>query len=218
MEHRIGVERPLAAQIVDRLGRYRRELARWLEVGVTHIQSADLAAKVGATPALVRRDLMTIGYRGAAGRGYEVAGLAATVEDRLSLTAGLPLVLVGIGALGRAVLREASDRQPELRLVAGFSEDPLTSGRRIDGVPIHALRDLEAELAARPAAAAILAVQEAAAQDVADRLVAAGVTSLLNLTTRPLRLPPGIHVESVDLGLSLLRTAFFASNAQGGEA
>jgi len=210
--------RPLPAQVVDRLGLYRRELSHWLRSGVQQVHSADLAARVGATPALVRRDLMMIGHRGANGRGYDVRELSETVERRLAEATHRRMVLIGLGTLGRAMLRETAKRQPDLQLVAAFSRSMSGGERMLEGVPVHSLERLETVIGAEQVTAAVLAVADGEVQHVANRLVRCGVTSLLNLTSRRIRVPDSVHVEDMDLGLTLLRTAFFGGNALDGAA
>lgn len=210
--------RPLPVQVVDRLGRYRRELQRWLRSGVRQVHSADLAARVGASPALVRRDLMMIGHRGSNGRGYDVQDLAQTVNQRLDEATHRSMVLVGLGNLGRAVLRETLRRQPDLRLVAAFTHPMPGCERAIDGIPVRGLESLEDVIHSEKVTAAVLAVADGEAQHVADRLVRSGVTSLLNLTSQRIRVPESVHIEDVDLGLTLLRTAFYGGGAMHGAA
>jgi redox-sensing transcriptional repressor len=196
--------------VVERLSMYRRQLNRWLGEGRARIYSHELAALVAGTPAQVRRDLMTIGYSGSPARGYDVAGLVAKISTLLDAPAKQGVILIGVGYLGRAVLKYLNGMHPELPIVAAFDVAPDKVGRMIDGCRCYATNELDTVLKQQAVSAAIIAVPVDAAQDVADRLVAAGVRGLLNFSPVRLHLPPDVYVEDVDISASLEKVVFFA--------
>lgn len=207
--------RNLSSRVVGRLGLYRRELENLRHDGVTHVHSAELAASTASSAALVRRDLMTIGHKGSPVRGYDVKALAGAIDERLEPAHRQPVVLVGVGHLGRVVLQDVPRQLPVLRLAAAFDRDPSLVGRRICGVPVLDVNDLESFVIEHDVTAAVVAVPGRVAQRMADRLVAAGVTGLLNLTHTRLRTPSGVYVEDTDIGLSLERVAYFGHREKG---
>lgn len=196
--------------MVERLIAYRRHLRRLRAEGRMRIFSHELAALDALTPAVVRRDLMTIGYAGSPARGYDVSGLVEKIDSLLNPSQDGGIVLVGAGSLGRALLNHFGAAHPELRVSALFDIAPERVGHVIDGFPCHHTADIEDMLRERPATVGIIAVPASAAQDVAERLVNAGVRGLLNFTAARLHLPPEVHVEDVDIAVALEKVAFYS--------
>ncbi|MGD8451753.1 MAG: redox-sensing transcriptional repressor Rex [Phycisphaerae bacterium] len=199
----------IPVRIVERLCAYRRHLRRWLDQGRARIYSHELASLHNVTPVLVRRDLMTIGFTGSPARGYDVAGLIARIDELLDPADNEAIVLVGLGYLGRAILKYLSRVHPELPVVAAFDVAPEKVGRIIDGCRCYSASEMEDILRAGPVSVAVVAVPIDAAQDTADRLVRAGVRGLLNFTPVRLHVPPDVFVEDVDIAASLEKLVFF---------
>jgi redox-sensing transcriptional repressor len=199
---------------VGRLSLYRRLLNVLRDEGVSHVFSRQLAAMAGRTAAQVRRDLMVVGYSGSPGRGYDVARLLASLREFLDTPGGQNVALVGVGNLGKALLSYFAGRRPNLRIVAAFDIDPGKANRVINGCRCYSSQRLAEMLAAKGIRVAIIAVPAAAAQDIADRLTACGVRGILNFAPVRLRVPPGVHVEDLDMIVSLEKAAYFAR--QGG--
>ena len=199
----------VTARLIERLSTYRRNLQRQIPGAKTRIYSHELAALVGETPALVRRDLMTIGFTGSPAHGYDEPGRIAKIAELLDPPGGAGIALVGVGALGRAILRYFHRVHPEFRFVAAFDTSPDKVGQVFDGCPCHALDDMEATLRQKLIAFGVIAVPADAAQVVATRLVRNGVRALLNFTPERLQMPPGAYVEDVDLAASLEKVVFF---------
>ncbi len=200
----------IPARMVERISAYRRHLRRWLAEGRTRIYSHELGALIGCTPAQVRRDLMTIGYAGSPARGYDVVKLIERIGEMLDPPKRDGIVLVGVGSLGRAILNYFRGTHPELLLVAAFDIAPEKIGQSCHGCPCYAASEMETVLRGRPVPVGIIAVPADGAQEVADRLVRAGVRGLLNFTPVRLRVPPEVFVEDVDIATSLEKVAFYA--------
>jgi len=185
-------------------------LRYWLTEKRSRIFSHELGGLVGSTPAQVRRDLMMIDFTGSPARGYDVQLLI----DRISAVLDAPeregLALVGLGYLGRAVLRYLTTTHPEFPILAAFDIAPEKVGRRIDGCRCYATAEMKSVLASRAALVGIITVPAEAAQEVADQLVCTGVRGILNFTTVRLRVPPGVFAEDLDISISLEKVAFFA--------
>lgn len=202
-------------RVVGRLSLYRRLLERFLEAGVKNIFSHQLAGASGCTAAQVRRDLMGIGYSGGnPKRGYDVAKLIVSIGRFLGHDETMAVALVGVGNLGRALMAFCSRRHPRLPLVAAFDKDPQRVGRVIHGCRCYGMEELDAVIAERGVRLAIITVPADSAQEVADRLVQAGVRGLLNFAPVPLRVPPEVYVEDVDMTRSLERVAFFVKQGR----
>lgn len=200
----------LTGPVVERLIEYRRNLQRWLAEGRTRIYSHELAALAAITSVLVRRDLMMIEYTGSPARGYDVAGLIERIDKVLNAGQGQRIVLVGVGSLGRAILKHLGRNHPELRIVAAFDTAAEKVGRVIDNCRCHDVAELETVVQQERAGIGIIAVPELAAQSVARQLVQAGVRGILNFSPARLRLPPVVYVEDVDIAVSLEKVIFFA--------
>lgn len=200
----------LPIRVVERLIAYRRHLRWWLADGRTRIYSHELAAMDGVTPAVVRRDLMTIGYTGSPARGYDAAGLIEWIGKLLDCPRTEGVVLVGLGSLGRAILNYFTGIHPELPIVAAFDIAPDKVGRVVDGCRCHHPSEMEAVLREQPVTVGIIALPMDASQDAADHLIRCGVRGILNFTPVRLRVPPEAYVEDVDIAVSLEKVAFYA--------
>lgn len=205
----------LPIRMVERLSAYRRHLRGWMAEGRERIYSHELGGLVGATPAQVRRDLMTIGFTGSPARGYDVGGLVEKIGTLLDPAERKSMVLVGAGYLGRAVLKYFSATHPELPIVAAFDIAPEKTGRIIDGCRCYATQELVPVVRENAVLIGIIAVPSEAAQGVAEKLVNAGVRGLLNFTRVRLHVPPEVFVEDVDISVSLEKVVFFTRARNG---
>jgi len=197
-------------KVVARLVLYRRILAPLAEQGFERLYSHQLADLAQGTAAQVRRDLMTVATAGSPARGYEVRALLRGLAAMLDAPDPQPVALIGIGNLGRALLSFFAARQDRLRVTAAFDVDPAKAKRTLHGCPCHLLEEMPALVAKQGIRVAILAVPAAEAQGVADLLVGAGVTGILNFAPAPIRVPDHAYVEPIDLALALEKVAFFA--------
>ncbi|MHC4402929.1 MAG: redox-sensing transcriptional repressor Rex [Planctomycetota bacterium] len=205
---------------VGRLGLYRRLLHAARKEGIVHIFSHQLAEMAMSTPAQVRRDLMVVGCTGSPAKGYEVVQLIEAVSRFLDAPKGQSAILVGVGNLGRALLAHLSDPQPALKVVAAFDTDPRKVGRQYADVACRDMADLRQVVREQNVDVGIVAVPAAPAQAVAEALLDAGITGLLNFTARKLIVPSTVYVEDIHLRVSLERVAFMARRRtkQGGDA
>ncbi len=194
--------------VVGRLSTYRRILLEHKAAGKNRVFSHELAELGGFTPAQVRRDIMTIGYNGSPARGYEVAGLIERIGQVLDCPGGSSFALVGAGHLGQAVLAYFNGRNPYLRIDVAFDADPQKVGQRFHGILCRSIDDMEEVVRQRDIRMAIIAVPAPVANEIAGRLVAAGVNALLNFAPTRLAVPEGVYVENVDITVSLERVAF----------
>lgn len=193
---------------VGRMSLYYRELYRLLDSEVTSINSQELGQLVDVSPAVVRRDLSTLGTIGRRGVGYDVAVLIERIGTVLGSSVQWNVVLIGIGSLGNALLRYRGFERLGFRLSGAFDNDPKKIGTKISGVHVTDAAELERVLSDDPAELAILAVPVKDAATVAARLVACGVSGILNFAPTTLRLPGEVAVANVDLASELQRLAF----------
>ncbi|MCD0461744.1 redox-sensing transcriptional repressor Rex [Roseiconus lacunae] len=197
---------------VGRFSLYYRELYRLLDQGQSHINSKQLGSIVNVSPAVVRRDLSNLGTIGRRGVGYQIDQLIDQIGGVLGSGQQWQVVLVGVGSLGDALLRYRGFERLGFRLVAAFDLDNQKVNQTIGGVSILNAETMVGKLAELSPDLAIIAVPAEVALDVANELVAAGISGILNFAPTTLRLPPGIAVVNVDLASELQRLAFSVQN------
>jgi redox-sensing transcriptional repressor len=199
------------AAAVGRMSLYLRELQRLSEAGVQSTSSRDLAQRLNVSPEVVRRDLAILGSVGRRGVGYEVNMLAERLRATLGSDTQWRVVLVGTGSLGHALLRYRGFERLGFELVAALDIDPKRIGEKIADITIaDASRMAEIFRELRPQLA-ILAVPAEVAAEMATRIVASGVTGILNFAPTSLKLPKEIGVVNVDLASEMQRLAFNVS-------
>lgn len=202
----------ISNKVMGRLTRYRALLTEYFPKEKTHVFSHDLAAMMGLSASQIRRDLMCLGYFGVPRYGYEISELVRHINDVLDASKVHHVAVVGAGNLGRALMTFLESRRATLKIVAAFDEDPAKAGRIFNGVPCHAMRQMEEVVKREDIRIAILCVPGAGAQKATDLLVKAGVKGILNFAPVPIRIPVGIALEEIDLTSALERVAFFTNN------
>jgi redox-sensing transcriptional repressor len=209
-----AAERPYPGGIPDatvaRLPVYLRALYTLAERGVSTVSSDELATAAGVNSAKLRKDLSHLGSYGIRGVGYDVEYLVYQVSRALGLNQNWPVVIVGAGNLGRALANYGGFVSRGFRIAAMLDSDQSLVGRELGSVIVRHVNDLEEVVASSGIAIGVIAVPAAAAQAVCDRLVAAGVTSILNFAPLVLNVPDGVDVRKVDLSIELQILAFHA--------
>jgi redox-sensing transcriptional repressor len=195
---------------IGRLSLYRRLLNVLQAEGIRNIYSHQLATLAGCTAAQVRRDLMVVGYSGSPTHGYEVARLIESLREFLDAPGGQGVALVGVGNLGKAILSYFAGRRPNLKIVAAFDNDSYKANRVIHGCRCYSMENLYEVTQSQGIRLAIITVPAQAAQAVADALVKGGVRGILNFAPVRLRVGPHVHVEDIDMTVSLEKVAYFA--------
>lgn len=208
--HTSGNGRPLPEATVARLPVYLRALYALAERGVSTVASDELAAAAGVNSAKLRKDLSHLGSYGIRGVGYDVDYLVYQVSRALGLTQKWPVLIVGAGNLGRALANYGGFVSRGFRISCVLDTDTELVGRKVGGITVGHADDLEEVIASHGVAIGVIAVPASAAQAVCDRLVAAGVTSILNFAPLVLNVPEGVDVRKVDLSIELQILAFHA--------
>ncbi len=204
MSHSSRAPRPT----IGRLSLYLRQLEAFKADGVETTSSGTLAQSLGLTGAQIRRDLAHFGPFGRPGVGYEVTPLIDRLRKILGTDRISPALLVGAGDFGRAVAAYQGFQPKGFELVAAFDTDPDRAGRHVGHLPVQPMAELPHVASLHGARLAIVAVPADVAQNVADRLVAAGVLGILNIGPVVLDTPAGIAVRDLDLAAELERLNF----------
>jgi redox-sensing transcriptional repressor len=196
---------------VARLPLYLRSLHVLAEDGVATVSSDELARLVGGgagSPAKVRKDLSHLGSYGTRGVGYDVPQLIDSISAELGLARRWSVVLVGVGNLGHALAGYGGFASRGVRIAALFDADPARHGELVGGLPVRPMHELDEVVREEGGAIGVIATPADAAQDVCDRLVAAGVGSILNFAPTALSVPEGVDVRKVDLAVELQILSF----------
>jgi redox-sensing transcriptional repressor len=202
-------DRRLPEATVARLPLYLQVLIAAADEGRRTVSSGDLAESAGLTSAMVRKDLSFLGSYGTRGVGYRVAELTTEISTVLGLTDDRPVVIVGIGNLGRALASYEGFARRGFQVRCLVDADPAVVGEEVGGLVVEDLTDLATTVRRNGATIAVLATPAPQAQTVTDTLVEAGVTAVLNFAPIHLEVPPGVTVRTVDLSTELQILSFY---------
>jgi redox-sensing transcriptional repressor len=202
-------KRRIPEATVARLPVYLRSLLELAEDKTSTISSERLAEMAGVNAAKVRKDLSYLGSYGTRGVGYDVEYLLFQVSRELGLTHDWPVVIVGIGNLGAALTNYAGFSERGFPVAALVDADPRKVGHSVGGLTIRHLDDLPDLVREHGVAIGIIATPAAVAQHVADRLVEAGITSILNFAPAVISVPAEASLRKVDLALELQILSFY---------
>jgi redox-sensing transcriptional repressor len=209
-------ERGIPEATVARLPVYLRALTTLADRDVATASSEELAEAAGVNSAKLRKDLSYLGTYGTRGVGYDVNYLGYQIAREIGLTQDWSVVIIGIGNLGHALANYSGFASRGFQVAALFDSDPARIGEQIGGLPISALDDLGDVVASSHVQIGVIATPAAAAQDVCDRLVAAGVTSILNFAPAVLTVPAHVDVRKVDLSIELQILAYHEQRKANG--
>lgn len=210
-------ERSIPDATVARLPLYLRALVELQERSIATVSSGDLALASGVNPAKLRKDLSHLGSFGTRGVGYPVKELVDGISGALGITDERSVVIVGLGNLGQALAHYSGFADRGFHVAALLDADADLIGTEVADLEVEAVDDLETIIADRGVTIAVLATPAAAAQDVATRLVDAGVTAILNFAPVHIDVPAPVTVRKVDLSVELQILSFYEQlHANGG--
>lgn len=194
---------------IYRLSIYHRCLQRLRDSGVDTVSSEALASVAGVKPTQLRKDLAYFGQFGTRGLGYNVTHLAGIINDVLGTNRLQPVVLVGVGNLGTALLRYSGFNKEGFEIIAAFDADVDRPRPHPLQVPLKPIRELGAFVREQQVKMAIIAVPAAVAQAVVNDLVDAGIQAVLNFSPIVLVTPDHVVVSNVDLAVELENLSYF---------
>ena len=203
-----AAERGIPDATVARLPVYLRALTTLADQGSDVCSSHQLASAAGVNPAKLRKDLSYLGSYGTRGVGYDVEYLRYQIARELGQTQDWDVVIVGVGHLGSALTTYRGFTTRGIRIAALIDTDPARVGKKVGGIIVQPLTALSKIVRRHHIAIAVIATPAEAAQDVADALVAAGVTSILNFAPAIVTVPEGVDVRKVDLSIELQILAY----------
>jgi redox-sensing transcriptional repressor len=194
---------------IYRLSIYLRCLARLHENGIGTVSSEALSKAAGVKPTQLRKDLAYFGTFGTRGLGYDVTDLFKKISEELGTSRLQPVILVGVGHLGLALVSYRGFEKEGFEIVAAFDADPRRKRDKEIKQPIYGMNELPEFVKNQNVKMAILTVPAAAAQEVANALVAAGVVGILNFSPIVLSVPEEVMVNNVNLAIELENLSYF---------
>ena len=194
--------------VVSRISLYLRELQRLEAAGRATISSGQLGTLLCFSDAQVRKDLGFFGQFGYPGVGYRCEELIRAMRDILGTNQAWPVVMVGVGNLGQALLGYRGFGRQNFSIEAAFDADPAKIGQVVQGVRIQPLSELAATVREQGIRLGMIVVPANRAQEAADALIAAGVEGVVNFAPVTLTLPPGVQQVAVDLAIELEQLSF----------
>lgn len=190
-----------------RLPLYYRFLNNLHLQGKSRVSSKELSEAVKVDSATIRRDFSYFGALGKKGYGYNVEYLLGFFRKTLDQDETTKVALIGVGNLGTAFLHYNFTKNNNTKIEMAFDLDPNKIGTEAGGVPIYSIDNMEDHL--EDVQAAILTVPGAVAQNIAERLVASGITGILNFTPARITVPDEVRVHHIDLSVELQSLIYF---------
>jgi redox-sensing transcriptional repressor len=194
---------------IYRLSVYLRCLQRLKKNDIRTVSSEALAQVAGVKPTQLRKDLTYFGQFGTRGLGYDVEQLARMITNLLGTSSLQPVVLVGVGNLGTALLSYRGFQEEGFEIIAAFDLDPRRHRNRKLPVEVHGMEKLAELIREKNVKMAMITVPANAAQEVANTLVQAGITGILNFAPIVLAVPEDVMASNVNLAIELENLSYF---------
>lgn len=194
---------------IYRLSLYSRCLSRLLDNKISIVSSETLAKAAGVKPAQLRKDLAHLGHFGRRGLGYNVKDLLLKINQIMGTTRLLPVVLIGVGNLGSALLSYQGFAKEGFELLAAFDVDPTRKRTKAFSIPILNIDQMQNFVRQNQVKLAILTVPATAAQEVTNQLLECGIQAILNFSPIVLQVPSEVVVNNVNLAIELENLAYF---------
>lgn len=195
--------------VVGRLPLYLRALEIMVDDNREITSSQELGDRLGISSAQIRKDLSQFGEFGKQGTGYNVTFLVKKLKEILRVNKTWPMVLVGVGDLGRAVADYGGFTPRGFKVEAVYDSDPQKIGKKVGSFTIRDASQLEDDLRKNGIKIVMLAVPTSAAQDIADRVIKVGVNAILCYSSTSISAPSKVHVEYIDPVLHLQRMTYY---------
>jgi redox-sensing transcriptional repressor len=197
-------------QAVYRLSVYMRCLMRLKANGLETVSSQALSSAAGVKPTQLRKDLTYFGQFGTRGLGYDVNQLIGMIAEVLGTNTLQPVVLIGVGNLGKALISYRGFEREGFEIVSAFDADPniVNSDSKL-ALPVRPMDELPEVVSKHQVRMAILCVPIEAAQSTVNSLIQAGITGILNFAPMVLHVPDGVTVNNVNLAIELENLSYF---------
>ena len=195
--------------IIGRLPVYLRALQRMADKGFQTTSSQELGERVGISAAQIRKDISQFGEFGKQGTGYHIPYLLDKLREILKVDRIWDVALVGAGDMGHALARYQGFLNRGFQIAMVFDNDPAKVGQKVGNFSVESITEMVDRIRAAGVKVAMLTVPAAAAQEVADQLVKAGVRAILNYAPISLNVPPDVRVQHIDPATHLQRMTYY---------
>ncbi|MGH2981426.1 MAG: redox-sensing transcriptional repressor Rex [Solirubrobacterales bacterium] len=199
----------LSLGVAARLSRYLQVLTQARKMGRETISSQELSDYTHINPTQIRRDLSGFGKFGKRGVGYNVDSLVSEIRKILRTSGQHNIALFGAGNLGQAIASSDIFADHGFQIVAIFDIEQSVIGRQVGDLQVRDFSEIEEVVGAEEIVVGVLAVPAEAAQEVADRLVEAGVKIIFNYSEQLLQVPPEVTVHTSSPAVDLLYALYF---------
>lgn len=196
-------------KVIYRLSVFLRCLQRLDENQIDMVSSDTLAKAAGVTPSQLRKDLAYFGQFGKKGLGYNVKDLMFRISELLGTNRLRPVILVGVGDLGSALLTYKGFEKEGFEIIAGFDQDTVRKRAKNYSIPLMGMAQLPEIILKEKVKMAILTVPATTAQTVANELIGLGITAILNFAPIVLEVPDHVLVNNVNLAMELENLSYF---------
>jgi len=203
------VEREIPRKTIYRLSLYLRCLLRLRTNEIETVSSEALSKAAGVKPTQLRKDLAYFGQFGTRGLGYSVTTLTEVMTEVLGTAKLQPVILIGIGNLGSALLRYSGFQKEGFEIIGAFDAQPELANQRNVPMKIRSSDELSRFIHKHQVKMAILSVPGSSAQHVVNKLVQAGIQAILNFSPLILEVPESVTVNNVDLAMELENLSYF---------
>lgn len=207
-------KRDISMAVIRRLPKYHRYLSEMMERGVDRISSKELSEIIGFSASQIRQDFNNFGEFGQQGYGYNVNDLYLEINSIIGLDRTYSVIIIGAGNMGGA-LANYGFQALGFEILSIFDNDPKKIGKQLCGVDIRDVNILETYMSQNKIDIAVITTPVTVAQDIADRLIISGITSIWNFTPRDLVAPEDLIVENVHLVDSLMTVAYLLNESNG---
>jgi redox-sensing transcriptional repressor len=195
--------------IISRLPIYLRALRHMKTVGKQTTSSQELGASVGISAAQIRKDLSQFGEFGKQGTGYDIANLINQLREILNVERVWDVAVIGMGDMGHALARYQGFSDRGFRVMMVFDSDPAKIGGQVGNFIVRDVKEIVTAIRNSGVRLAMLCVPAAAAQEVTNLLVEAGVIAILNYAPISLSVPTGVRVQYLDPSIGLQRMTYY---------
>lgn len=205
------ISKRVSMTVVKRLPKYYQYLSDLQEKHIEKISSKELADLMGLTASQIRQDLNSFGAYGQQGYGYKVDELKEAIRTILGLNNTYNCIIIGSGNLGRAISNYERFKKEGIHIKAMFDADRTKVGKKVGGLSIHHMDDLETFVDKNDINICILSVPREVGQETADRVCAMGIKAILNFVPLDLTVPEDVVVENVNITDSLFILTYLLS-------
>jgi redox-sensing transcriptional repressor len=195
--------------IIGRLPIYLRALQRMSEKGMKTTSSQELGEIVGISAAQIRKDISQFGEFGKQGTGYSIAFLMDKLREILKVHRMWDVAIVGVGDIGHALARYQGFTNRGFRVVMIFDSDASKIGEKIGDYVIEDSSKMVERIRSEKIKLAMVTVPASTAQEVADKLVQAGVRAILNYAPTSINVPKNVRVQYIDPATHLQRMTYY---------